>query len=185
MSAVNPSLRSHSVDGGQPRPGSSGGLPNNIINNQSQFQQPNPPTPASSTAPGQPMRSVSGSQPPQAGSPAASTPTNINTPIRPPGNLPPGARQPIALGEQRRQFLQSLVNWHKTHNIPPPPEIFNSERSGAIKMGDTWVEVVELFLTVLRMGGIDRVSLHRGDIGVPISKPISELTKSTGDETPA
>lgn len=170
MSAVNPSLRSHSIDGGQPRPGSSGGPPNNN-GNQSQFQQPNPPTPASSTAPGPPMRSVSGSQPPQAGSPAASTPTNTNTPTRPPGNLPPGARQPIALGEQRRQFLQSLVNWHKTHNIPPPPEIFNSERSGAIKMGDTWVEVVELFLTVLRMGGIDRVSSSSGNVDFNHSGP--------------
>lgn len=108
------------------------------------------------------MRRISGSQPPQAASPAGnnpSTPININTPIRPPGALPPGgARQPLAIGEQRRQFLQSLVNWHKTNNIPPPPEIFNTERTGAIKMGETWVEAVDLFLTVLRLGGIDRVS---------------------------
>ena len=155
ISAVNPSVRGQSIDGGQARPGSSGST-------SQMFQQPNPPTPASATAPGAPRRSISGSQPPQAGSPAAgnnpSTPTSMGTPIRPPGALPPGARQPLALGEQRRQFLQSLVNWHKTHNITPPAEIFNSERSGSIKMGETWVEVVELFLTVLRMGGIDKVN---------------------------
>lgn len=85
--------------------------------------------------------------------------TNMGTPVRPTGPFPPGTARAMQMGEQRRQFLQSLQNWHKTHNLTPPPEIFNSERSGAIKMGDTWVEVVELFLTVLRIGGIDRVSL--------------------------
>lgn len=178
MSAVNPSLRGQSFDGGQARPGSSGSLSSN---HPPPFQQPNPPTPASSTAPGPPMRSISGSQPPQTGSPAGNNPStsnNINTPIRPPGVLPPGARQPLALAEQRRQFLQSLVNWHKSNNIPPPPEIFNSERTGAIKMGDVWVEVVELFLTVLRIGGIDRVS-HNASSTIPIN-----AADESGNETP-
>ena len=61
------------------------------------------------------------------------------------------------LVDQRRQFLGSLVSYHKQRNLKVPPEILNGERDGAIKMGDTWVEVVELFMAVLRVGGLEKV----------------------------
>jgi len=40
-----------------------------------------------------------------------------------------------------------------------PPEIVNGERDGAIRMGDVWVEIVELFMSVLRVGGLEKVCL--------------------------
>jgi hypothetical protein len=61
------------------------------------------------------------------------------------------------LVDQRRQFLTSLISYNKQRNLKVPPEIFNGERDGAIKMGDTWVEVVELFMSVLRVGGLEKV----------------------------
>lgn len=153
-SAFNPLLqgRQSSVSFEQARPGSSGGGSSGFA----------PATPSSATAPGPPMRSASGPLvPPMSADSPTATAGGPGTPARQPGSgLAGGAgtRPAQQMPDQRRQFLQSLVSWHKTHNIPPPQEIFNNERSGAIKMGDTWVEVVELFLTVLRMGGIDRVS---------------------------
>jgi hypothetical protein len=50
------------------------------------------------------------------------------------------------------------VSYHKQRNLRVPQEIFNGERDGAIKMGETWVEVVELFMSVLRVGGLKVVS---------------------------
>jgi len=61
------------------------------------------------------------------------------------------------LVDQRRQFLSSLISYHKQRNLKVPPEIVNGERDGAIKMGDIWVEIVELFMSVLRVGGLEKV----------------------------
>jgi uncharacterized protein (UPF0248 family) len=66
------------------------------------------------------------------------------------------------LVDQRRQFLTSLISYHKQRNLKVPPEIVNGERDGAIKMGDIWVEIVELFMSVLRVGGLEKVCpVHR------------------------
>lgn len=67
----------------------------------------------------------------------------------------PQARPPRAsLQDQRKHFLVSLASFYKQNNIEPPVEIFNGEREGSIKLGETWVEVVELFLMAMRHGGI-------------------------------
>ena len=63
------------------------------------------------------------------------------------------------LVDQRRQFLSSLISYHKQRNLKVPPEIVNGERDGAIRMGDVWVEIVELFMSVLRVGGLEKVCL--------------------------
>lgn len=63
------------------------------------------------------------------------------------------------LVDQRRQFLSSLISYHKQRNLKVPPEIVNGERDGAIRMGDIWVEIVELFMSVLRVGGLEKVCL--------------------------
>jgi len=49
-----------------------------------------------------------------------------------------------------------------------PTAIFNGERDGAIKMGDIWVEVVELFMSVLRVGGLKVVSTSCSPVGHPL-----------------
>jgi hypothetical protein len=70
--------------------------------------------------------------------------------------------------EQRRQFLGSLMSYHRQRNLPVPTAIFNGERDGAIKMGDIWVEVVELFMSVLRVGGLKVVSTSCQPVGHPL-----------------
>jgi hypothetical protein len=143
-------FRSQSVDMTQVRPGSSSGPP--PTQHQS-HASPVPPTPSAPTAPGPP------SQPPTAVTPAM----GLNSPAaRPASSMAtgpgPGPRPGSNLGEQRRQFLGSLVSFHRQRNLEVPSAIFNGERDGAIKMGDIWIEVVELFMSVLRVGGLKAVS---------------------------
>ena len=116
---------------------------------------PLPPTPSASTTAGAP----SNLPPPSVSTPPSANqiPGAMGSPVRPPLNAP---RPPHNLVDQRRQFLTSLISFNKQRNLKIPPEIVNGERDGAIKMGDTWVEVVELFMAVLRVGGMDKVCIH-------------------------
>lgn len=95
--------------------------------------------------------------------PSRPTPSNTQNPSNPatPVNgqpRPPGGRVPVAAGDQRRQFLQTLVSYLNSANVPLPPEVFNGERDGSIKVAGVWVELVELFMLVMRVGGIAVVS---------------------------
>lgn len=110
---------------------------------------PLPPTPSAPTAAGAPNNFVTSAPTPPSNASMA------GSPIRPPMSVPP--RPMHNLVDQRRQFLQSLVSYHKQRNLKVPQEILNGERDGAIRMGDTWVEVVELFMAVLRVGGLEKV----------------------------
>lgn len=153
---THPGFRSQSFDMtiSQGQPGSTG-VPQSMPNTaQSQsYPSPVPPTSSAPTAPGPPSQSASTSTPTMGqNSPAVRPPTSVATG---PG---PGPRPGSNLIEQRRQFLGSLLSFHRQRNIEVPSAIFNGERDGAIKMGDIWIEVVELFMAVLRVGGLKAVS---------------------------
>lgn len=120
---------------------------------------PPPSSSKSNASPLPPTSSTTGNfAVPSAPTPPSTNPISgaIGSPIRPPLTAAP--RPMHNLVDQRRQFLGSLVSYHKQRNLKVPPEILNGERDGAIKMGDTWVEVVELFMAVLRVGGMEKVN---------------------------
>lgn len=90
---------------------------------------------------------------------SASTPTASN-PARPPN--PQASRAAIA--NQRQQFVQSLANYYRSNGIPPPQEVFNGERDGAIKVLGVWVDLVDLFMTVMRSQGVLNVSPNQSSM---------------------
>lgn len=125
------------------------------------------PSPAG-TAGTQNGRSASGPQPADAPTPGgtiggttpgqmtASAPATNNGAVRPPIRPPAGKFDPA---EQRRQFLMSLGTYYRASGTAPPPEVFNGERDGCIKMGNVaWVELADLFMFVMRAGGVSNVS---------------------------
>ena len=61
------------------------------------------------------------------------------------------------LADQRRQFINSFAGFLKQFDLPMPREIFNGERDGAVKLGDSWLEMVDLFMMVMRNQGIANV----------------------------
>ncbi len=76
-------------------------------------------------------------------------------PAQPPGAKPQPAHQ---RAEQRRQFMNTFNAFHKQYNLPSPREIYNGERDGALKVGDKWLELLDLFMFVMRNQGITNVS---------------------------
>jgi hypothetical protein len=118
------------------------------------------PAPGTQAAPIATAPSPSTVQQPTATSrPSAPSRPSLPNPTQPPAARPgpPAARSP-QVTEQRKQFLHSLTTYHKQNNIPLHPDVFNGEQDGAVKMGDYWVELVEVFMTVMRSGGISNVS---------------------------
>ncbi|ORX36755.1 hypothetical protein BD324DRAFT_627060 [Kockovaella imperatae] len=91
---------------------------------------------------------------------AASTPTPATASAPTPGSstTPSAARlaQP-STPAQRGAFLQSLANYLKQEGIPRPPELFNPSRLGAILVDGKEFHVVDLFLHIVRTGGIAKI----------------------------
>lgn len=56
---------------------------------------------------------------------------------------------------QKQQLLNSLVQYYKTVNQPMPTELVN----GSFKLGETWIELTELFFAIFRQGGLMKVGL--------------------------
>ncbi|ORY34098.1 hypothetical protein BCR39DRAFT_463099 [Naematelia encephala] len=88
-------------------------------------------------------------RPPVSATPGSSatspfTPTTATPGVRP-------ARPPPV--DQRKQFLISLSNYHRISNSAPPPQVFNGERDGSVKVAGVWVDLVDLFMAVMRTGG--------------------------------
>jgi hypothetical protein len=70
---------------------------------------------------------------------------------------------PQVMGPQRKQFIQSLLSYHKQMGQTPPPEVYSGPLPGAIQMGPYTVELVDLFMTIMRQAG--------GQAGVSLSAP--------------
>lgn len=94
--------------------------------------------------------------------------TATSTPSRPPpptpSQIPPNRPNSTAAirppdANSRRQFLISLAGFHKSSNLPLPSDVFNGEKDGFVKLGDIWVEVVDIFMLVIRNGGISKVGV--------------------------
>ncbi|KAL7421688.1 hypothetical protein Q5752_003457 [Cryptotrichosporon argae] len=54
----------------------------------------------------------------------------------------------------KQQFLQSLTHMYKMANQPPPAEVFNGEVEGAFKLGGVWIDLLDLFISASRAGGL-------------------------------
>jgi len=54
--------------------------------------------------------------------------------------------------------MNTFNAFHKQYNLPSPREIYNGERDGALKVGDKWLELLDLFMFVMRNQGITNVS---------------------------
>ena len=64
----------------------------------------------------------------------------------------------MSVADQRKQFLHTLVGMHKQNGTVPPRAIFNGERDGSFKVGDVWLDAMELFMAVLKTGGVSKVA---------------------------
>jgi len=114
----------------------------------------------------QPQQPLPPRLPPSVQNAAATTSHLPSSPKAPsPGRPQAGARPPQTLAEQRRQFLSSLASFHKQYNLSLPREIFNREKDGAVKVGDSRVEMLDLFMLVMKNQGIANVSLFPSNMG--------------------
>lgn len=87
----------------------------------------------------------------QASTPSAPTPTaSAPTPSSAVPNQSAAAAMAAAMGPQRRQFIQSLLSYHRNMGQTPPAEVFSGPLPGAIEMGSYTVELVDLFMTIMR-----------------------------------
>lgn len=88
-------------------------------------------------------------------------PTQSNLPGQPQGQSP---RQPLSHVQQRQNFLKTFLGYFQNTGQQPPPAIFdNGEREGAFKVGDAWMDVIDLLMAVMKAGGILNVSApYRG-----------------------
>ena len=93
--------------------------------------------------------SASTPAPPIAPTPSASAPTPTSAA---PKHVPPSTPA------QRASFIQSLAQYYKQEGIPRPVELFNTSRLGAILIDGKEFHVVDLFLHIVRGGGINKVS---------------------------
>lgn len=83
-------------------------------------------------------------------------PTQSNLPGQPQGQSP---RQPLSHVQQRQNFLKTFLGYFQNTGQQPPPAIFdNGEREGAFKIGDGWMDVIDLLMAVMKAGGILNVS---------------------------
>ncbi|OWZ60233.1 hypothetical protein C356_00248 [Cryptococcus neoformans c45] len=75
-----------------------------------------------------------------------------NLPGQPQGQSP---RQPLSHVQQRQNFLKTFLGYFQNTGQQPPPAIFdNGEREGAFKVGDGWMDVIDLLMAVMKAGGI-------------------------------
>lgn len=83
-----------------------------------------------------------------------------NLPGQPQGQSP---RQPLSHVQQRQNFLKTFLGYFQNTGQQPPPAIFdNGEREGAFKVGDGWMDVIDLLMAVMKAGGILNVgAFHR------------------------
>lgn len=93
---------------------------------------------------------------PSDGSVRPPLPTQSNLPGQPQGQSP---RQPLSHVQQRQNFLKTFLGYFQNTGQQPPPAIFdNGEREGAFKIGDGWMDVIDLLMAVMKAGGILNVS---------------------------
>ncbi|WVQ72537.1 hypothetical protein IAR50_002094 [Cryptococcus sp. DSM 104548] len=66
------------------------------------------------------------------------------------------ARPPVPPHIQQRQgFLKSFAQYFHASGQTPPEAIFNNgEREGSFRVGDWWMDVVDLLMAVMKSGGI-------------------------------
>lgn len=89
---------------------------------------------------------------PSDGSVRPPLPTQSNLPGQPQGQSP---RQPLSHVQQRQNFLKTFMGYFQNTGQQPPPAIFdNGEREGAFKVGDGWMDVIDLLMAVMKAGGI-------------------------------
>jgi hypothetical protein len=65
---------------------------------------------------------------------------------------------------QKQQLLNSLVAYYRSTNQTLPPEVFNGEHDGAFKLGGVWIELIDLFMAVFRLGGLIKVGSERSPV---------------------
>lgn len=99
--------------------------------------------------------------PPARPPPSAPANSSASQPRPPPAPGQAGPGRPsgrMSVADQRKQFLHTLVGMHKQNNTAPPRAIFNGERDGSFKIGDVWLDAMELFMAVLKTGGVSKVA---------------------------
>jgi hypothetical protein len=90
--------------------------------------------------------------------PTSASAVTQGRPPRPPSG--PG-RPPLNQETQRAAFRQSMEGYHKSIGSPLPPEVWdNGVKEGAFHVAGVWVNLMDLFLTIMRAGGITSVSWH-------------------------
>jgi hypothetical protein len=96
---------------------------------------------------------------PPAGSPA---PSNVRPP-RPPG--PAQVRSPADPAASRMAFQSTMSGYYKALGVTPPPEVWaNGVRDGAVNVGGAWIYLLDLFMLVMKLGGVQQVNYLRADI---------------------
>lgn len=73
-------------------------------------------------------------------------------PARPPSGAVRPPRPGRSLDDQRTQFLQTYVSYHRNKGLPIHPDVMNGHKNGVIKLGETGLsfELMELFLAFMR-----------------------------------
>ncbi|WVR07003.1 hypothetical protein IAU60_004042 [Kwoniella sp. DSM 27419] len=102
--------------------------------NSQQVGGSQPATPQHSTHPGQ-----------------LAMPSNL---VPPQAQQPGQPRPPPTPAQQRSSFINSLAAFYRSTGQTLPPAIFNDDRIGYFKVGDGYVDIVELLMTVMKSGGI-------------------------------
>lgn len=99
----------------------------------------------------------------QAGLPNPQQPNTAMAGLPPGMNArPPLVRPPQNPADQKRFFTNSLRVFLQAHQIPLPPEAYeNGQRECALKIGEEWLDLVDLFLFIIRAGGLQQVSRSR------------------------
>lgn len=83
----------------------------------------------------------------------APAPSSLPQPPHPTGPPQQQGGAPANIISQRKQFIQSLLSYLKQANLPPPQEIFLAPVPGVIQMGTYTIELVDLFMTIMRQAG--------------------------------
>ncbi|WOO77081.1 uncharacterized protein LOC62_01G000677 [Vanrija pseudolonga] len=139
---------------------------------------PSAASPASAPSPSviAAVASAAGIRPPLGASPATPVGGGLAGPGAP-GARPPG--MPVRPMLQKQQLLNSLVQYYKTVNQPMPTELVN----GSFKLGETWIELTELFFAIFRQGGL--MKIIRDFPGNPTESPVwQQLLTAKGVPSP-
>ncbi|KAL1413505.1 hypothetical protein Q8F55_001279 [Vanrija albida] len=139
---------------------------------------PSAASPASAPSPSviAAVASAAGIRPPLGASPTTPVGGGLAGPTAP-GARPPG--MPVRPMLQKQQLLNSLVQYYKTVNQPMPTELVN----GSFKLGETWIELTELFFAIFRQGGL--MKIIRDHPGNPSESPVwQQLLAAKGVPSP-